>query len=185
MTNERSHLTKKPITDKNGKQTTVHVNDQKGDGSENADRLSSVSTTRSKPHIDQDQQTFLDKCEQLGHDDTFSPYRAKQSTEFPNTLQFNDVHPSDYYKLIESIEDDPKSEEFPDGSIEGVLLDSEFRGVLINDESEGDSCEVTLYARDTYTNPQESHYTVFVTNDADTKDHWSELYSEELDRIEE
>ena len=43
MSTDRSHLTAKQITDKNGKQTTVHVNDQKNTGASNADRLGSVA----------------------------------------------------------------------------------------------------------------------------------------------
>ena len=45
MTNDRSHLTAKKITDKNGRQTTVHVNDRKSDGQVNAEKLGGISAS--------------------------------------------------------------------------------------------------------------------------------------------
>lgn len=45
MSIDRSHLTPKKVTDKNGKQTTVHVNDRKGDGAVNIDKLSGISAS--------------------------------------------------------------------------------------------------------------------------------------------
>lgn len=43
MSTDRNHLTPKQITDKNGRRTTVLVNDQKDSATANADRLGSVS----------------------------------------------------------------------------------------------------------------------------------------------
>lgn len=186
MSTDRSHLTKKPITDKNGKQTTVHVNDQKGDGSENASRLSSVSAPSGKKQLELDtrQKAFLDRCDDLGHDD-FSRYSAKKSEEFEGTVQFSDISPNDYYKLVEGLEEDRgRSEVFPVGGVEGVLIDSSFVDATVKDE-DGEEHEVSIYARETYENSQSSNYTVFVTTNEDTAEEWSNILSEELDRLEE
>lgn len=183
MSADRSHLTAKPITDKNGKQTTVHVNDQKGDGSGNASRLSSVSVSSGKKemNLDNRHKAFLDRCDDLGFDD-FAKWRAKPSQEFEGTAQFDNISPNEYYKLIESLDEDDKSEVFTVGGLEGSLIDSDFRDVTVKDEN-GEDQEVSLFAREAYVNSGESDYTVFVTTSEETADEWSNMLSEELDRI--
>lgn len=45
MSTDRNHLTPKQITDKNGKRTTVRVNDRKSDGQVNAGKLGGISAS--------------------------------------------------------------------------------------------------------------------------------------------
>lgn len=69
MSTDRNHLTPKQITDVNGKQTTVHVNDRKSDGAANAQKLGGVSVPKTETlhekqqrmgkKLSEDAETFL------------------------------------------------------------------------------------------------------------------------------
>lgn len=135
MSTDRNHLTPKQITDKNGKRTTVRVNDRKSDGAANADKLGSLSAPSS----------FGKQNNTLTMDELDSDERDTVRSRVVDgalDMTWNDIDGEVNSKLHSS--DDLSSD-----TIDSILGDPTRRGLSGHYEDDEDGYELKLAQRNT------------------------------------